>query len=90
MIYLNLFCLRCGYVISDPTSGDYTLAHVDLLVIELVRSSDPVSGDYTLVNSALASGWFITLAVIYIGDIYFVPVVRPDTGGARESDELDD
>ncbi|GKV32252.1 hypothetical protein SLEP1_g40868 [Rubroshorea leprosula] len=28
----------------DPASGDYTLAHVNMLVIELVRSSDPASG----------------------------------------------
>ncbi|GKV44666.1 hypothetical protein SLEP1_g51829 [Rubroshorea leprosula] len=36
-LQLRLFCLRCGHVISDPASGDYTLAHVDMLVIELVR-----------------------------------------------------
>ncbi|GKV28892.1 hypothetical protein SLEP1_g37880 [Rubroshorea leprosula] len=46
-----------------------------MLVIEPVRSSDLASGDYTLVNSALASGWFITLVVIYRGDVYFVPVL---------------
>ncbi|GKV09816.1 hypothetical protein SLEP1_g21256 [Rubroshorea leprosula] len=46
-------------------------------VIEPVHSSDPAIGDYTLVNSAPASGWFITLAVIYRGDIYFVLVLYP-------------
>ncbi|GKV21572.1 hypothetical protein SLEP1_g31542 [Rubroshorea leprosula] len=36
---VSLFCLRCGHVISDPASGDYTLAHVDMLLIEPVRST---------------------------------------------------
>ncbi|GKV47427.1 hypothetical protein SLEP1_g54331 [Rubroshorea leprosula] len=48
-----------------------------MLVIEPVRSSDLASGDYTLVNSAPANGWFITLAVIYRGDVYFVFVLYP-------------
>ncbi|GKV07149.1 hypothetical protein SLEP1_g18950 [Rubroshorea leprosula] len=53
------------------------LAHVDMLVIEPVRLSDPASGDYTLVNCVPVSGRFITLAVTYRGDIYFVPVLYP-------------
>ncbi|GKV13606.1 hypothetical protein SLEP1_g24598 [Rubroshorea leprosula] len=52
-------------------------AHVDMLVIELVRTSDPASGDYTLVNRVPASGKFNTLAMTYRGDIYFVPVLYP-------------
>ncbi|GKV12286.1 hypothetical protein SLEP1_g23454 [Rubroshorea leprosula] len=34
------FCLRCGHVFSDPASGGglQMLAHVDMLVIEPVRS----------------------------------------------------
>ncbi|GKV25441.1 hypothetical protein SLEP1_g34880 [Rubroshorea leprosula] len=48
-----------------------------MLVIEPVRSSDSASGDYTLVNSVLASGRFITLAVTYRGDVYFIPVLYP-------------
>ncbi|GKV51482.1 hypothetical protein SLEP1_g58133 [Rubroshorea leprosula] len=46
-----------------------------MLVIEPVRTSDPASGDYTLANSVPASGRFITLAVTYRGDVYFVPVL---------------
>ncbi|GKV02808.1 hypothetical protein SLEP1_g15199 [Rubroshorea leprosula] len=50
-------------------------AHVDMLVIEPVRTSDPSSRDYTLVNRVPVSGRFITLAVTYRGDVYFVPVL---------------
>ncbi|GKV41086.1 hypothetical protein SLEP1_g48665 [Rubroshorea leprosula] len=53
------------------------LAHVDILVIDPVRTSDPASGDYTLANSVPASGRFITLAMTYRGDVYFVPVLYP-------------
>ncbi|GKV27821.1 hypothetical protein SLEP1_g36945 [Rubroshorea leprosula] len=52
-------------------------AHVDMLVIELVRTSDPASGDYTLVNRVPVNGRFITLAVTYRGDVYFVLVLYP-------------
>ncbi|GKV06271.1 hypothetical protein SLEP1_g18171 [Rubroshorea leprosula] len=31
--------------------GVYTLAHVNMLLIEPVRSSDPASGGYTPANS---------------------------------------
>ncbi|GKV20150.1 hypothetical protein SLEP1_g30311 [Rubroshorea leprosula] len=48
-----------------------------MLLIEPVRSSDPVSGVYTPANSAPASGWFITLAMTYRGDVYFVPILYP-------------
>ncbi|GKV51329.1 hypothetical protein SLEP1_g57997 [Rubroshorea leprosula] len=46
-----------------------------MLVIELVRSSDPASGAYTPANSVPASERFITLAMTYKGDIYFIPVL---------------
>ncbi|GKV37386.1 hypothetical protein SLEP1_g45420 [Rubroshorea leprosula] len=52
-------------------------AHVDMLVIEPVRSSDPASGDYTLVNRVSVSGRFITLAVTYRVDVYFDSVLVP-------------
>ncbi|GKV01722.1 hypothetical protein SLEP1_g14263 [Rubroshorea leprosula] len=39
--------------------------------------SDPASGDYTPANRVLASGRFITLAVTYRGDVYFVLVLYP-------------
>ncbi|GKV11617.1 hypothetical protein SLEP1_g22859 [Rubroshorea leprosula] len=48
-----------------------------MLAIELVRLSDPTSGDYTLVNRVSASGRFITLAVTYRGDVYFIPILYP-------------
>ncbi|GKV30641.1 hypothetical protein SLEP1_g39430 [Rubroshorea leprosula] len=48
-----------------------------MLLIESVRSSDPASGGYTPANSAPASGWFITLAMTFRGDVYFVPVLYP-------------
>ncbi|GKV13615.1 hypothetical protein SLEP1_g24606 [Rubroshorea leprosula] len=46
-----------------------------MLLIEPVRSSDPASGGYTPANNAPTSGWFITLAMTYRGDVYFVPVL---------------
>ncbi|GKV52710.1 hypothetical protein SLEP1_g59281 [Rubroshorea leprosula] len=48
-----------------------------MLVTEPVRTSDPASGDYTLVNRVPTSGRFITLAVTYRGDVYFVSVLHP-------------
>ncbi|GKV21462.1 hypothetical protein SLEP1_g31440 [Rubroshorea leprosula] len=46
-----------------------------MLLIEPVRLSDPASGGYTLVNRVPASGRFITLAVTYREDVYFVLVL---------------
>ncbi|GKU90906.1 hypothetical protein SLEP1_g4850 [Rubroshorea leprosula] len=48
-----------------------------MLLIELVRSSDPASGGYTPANSASASWWFITQAMTYRGDVYFVLILYP-------------
>ncbi|GKV17188.1 hypothetical protein SLEP1_g27724 [Rubroshorea leprosula] len=48
-----------------------------MLVIGPVHTSDPASGDYTPANSVPASGRFITLAVTYRGDVYFVPILYP-------------
>ncbi|GKV52767.1 hypothetical protein SLEP1_g59333 [Rubroshorea leprosula] len=48
-----------------------------MLLIEPVRFSDPASGGYTPANLVPASGRFITLAVTYRGDVYFVPVLYP-------------
>ncbi|GKV24785.1 hypothetical protein SLEP1_g34354 [Rubroshorea leprosula] len=39
--------------------------------------SNPASGGYTPANRVPASGRFITLAVTYRGDVYFVPVLYP-------------
>ncbi|GKV42206.1 hypothetical protein SLEP1_g49643 [Rubroshorea leprosula] len=69
-----------------------------MLLIEPVRSSDPASGGYTPANSAPASGWFITLAMTYRGDVYFVPVLfslstisgsKTEDGETTGSDELE-
>ncbi|GKV13612.1 hypothetical protein SLEP1_g24603 [Rubroshorea leprosula] len=51
------------------------LAHVDILLIEPVCSSDPVSGGYTPANSVPVNGWFITLAMTYRVDVYFIPIL---------------
>ncbi|GKV35474.1 hypothetical protein SLEP1_g43737 [Rubroshorea leprosula] len=51
------------------------LAHVDMLLIKPVRSSDLASGGYTPANRVPVSGRFITLAMTYRGDVYFVPVL---------------
>ncbi|GKU97820.1 hypothetical protein SLEP1_g10904 [Rubroshorea leprosula] len=46
-----------------------------MLVIKPVRTSDLASGDYTPANSMPASGRFITLAMTYRGDVYFILVL---------------
>ncbi|GKV15596.1 hypothetical protein SLEP1_g26373 [Rubroshorea leprosula] len=48
-----------------------------MLLIESIRSSDPASGGYTPTNSVPASGRFITLAMTYRRDIYFIFVPYP-------------
>ncbi|GKV33990.1 hypothetical protein SLEP1_g42421 [Rubroshorea leprosula] len=46
-----------------------------MLLIEPVRSSDPASEGYTPTNSVPASGRFITLAMTYRGDVYFISIL---------------
>ncbi|GKV46016.1 hypothetical protein SLEP1_g53038 [Rubroshorea leprosula] len=48
-----------------------------MLLIESVRLSDPASGGYKSANSVPASGRFITLAMTYKGDVYFILVLYP-------------
>ncbi|GLT87300.1 hypothetical protein SLE2022_053890 [Rubroshorea leprosula] len=61
--------------LSDPACGGYTPATRDPACGGYTpANSDPASGDYTLVNRVPASGRFITLAMTYRGDVYFVPV----------------
>ncbi|GKV48994.1 hypothetical protein SLEP1_g55768 [Rubroshorea leprosula] len=69
-----------------------------MLLIKPVRSSDPASGGYTPANSVPASGRFITLAMTYRGDVYFIPVLfslstisgsEIENGETMGSDELE-